>query len=249
MQKTLILIAVIIFIIVVVCILTGVWNAISHTWQFYAFGGIVSGYLILAAALTDGGRQSMDWRDWAILIFVTISWVAVTVCVILTRKLVKCSPWYLADLQERYKQLEASYIKLQADYGALQGRSDMTATYLAQAVEKHRVADVVTVDAVNHEFVSRDGMSRKEKQRRAAELYAAGWSKEDIAEDLGIAVGTVSTYISAGNRIVFGTYAHGLDPDYDHNRKAYAKETRKRNLSKRASQEPPENDSEEMAGE
>lgn len=237
MEKTVILIAVIWFVIVVACVITGVWERIARMWQFYVFGGIVFGYLILAAALTDGGRQPMGWRGWAIIIFVTISWVAVTVCVILIRKLVKCSPWYLADLQERYKLLEADYIRLKADYGALQGRADMTAESLSYIAERHPGDNTYSVVDSNGKFTSSDGMTREEKQRKAAELYANGWNRNEIAEELGIAPSTAANYISAGNRLANTNYLNPQKPVYGKNQRKNVREQRKRGLAERAKQD------------
>lgn len=237
MEKTVILIAVIWFVAVVACVITGVWNKIARTWQFYVFGGTVSGYLILAEALTDGGRQPMGWRGWAVMIFVTISWIAVTVCVILTRKLVKCSPWYLADLQERYELLEASYIKLKADYGALQGRADMTAESLAYIAERHPNTNTDAVVDANGKYTSADGVTREEKQRRAARLYADGWSREEIADELGIAPGTAANYISAGNRLLNTNYLNPNKPVYGKNQRRNVREQRKKGLAERARQD------------
>lgn len=61
--------------------------------------------------------------------------------------------------------------------------------------------NVAAVDASSRKFVSPDGMSKDEKEARACYLAKyLGFSKEQVAAELGLSIKSVGTYISRGKQ-------------------------------------------------
>lgn len=113
------------------------------------------------------------------------------------------SPEYERSLQRRESvcdEIEEENRQLQRDLAAAAGRADMAESYLKAFTDKRSRSDAVLVDGVSNKFVSPDGMSREEKDKRAFLLSEDGWDNASIAEELNLSTGGIKSYISRGRK-------------------------------------------------
>lgn len=104
--------------------------------------------------------------------------------------------------RDKYFEIADENRQLQRDATSADERAGMNGYYLEKYRERYPQGGAQVVTESNGQFASADGMSREEKQRRAAELSEEGWSRDDIAAELNISKSSAANYISHGRKIL-----------------------------------------------
>lgn len=164
---------------------------------------------VIWAVLSQGGNVPLGARDKVILILVATAEIELLAIVRLIEKVKELRLTSSADYVNFMKRKEDEYFdsraeirQLQKDLAFEQGKANINDIYLQKFTEKPTYSGAKMVSEENNRFVSADGLSAKEKYRRAYALHTDGWSNADIAQELGIAVGSVAVYISKGRKEV-----------------------------------------------
>lgn len=174
------------------------------------FGFITGGIwcLIWWGVLTDGWSRPL-WTSGKIAFGFAASVAAELFLIIeLIRSNIllrmQCSPGFVKQLEKREAlcdEKDELIDKLYRQLAAMEGKSNMNEEYLRRMSNKLSDRQGASIlDETNSKFVSPDGMSRAEKDRKAFEMSKEGMSNEDIADELNLSVGGIKSYISRGRK-------------------------------------------------
>lgn len=172
-------------------------------WLFTMAGITV----VFWTVLTKGGNDPLGPKEKTIL-FLTV------MCEIETAVIVRLVEWvkelrltsnkdyvnFIKKKEDEYFDSREEIRQLEKDLAFERGKSNVNDIYLQKFTERPTLSGARMVNEENGKFTSADGLPAKEKYRRAYALHTDGWSNYDIAQELGIAVGSVAVYISKGKK-------------------------------------------------
>lgn len=164
-------------------------------------------YITIWGAVTNGWTVPLQTKDQVILFFFALSGIEFLIILWLSKYAAKMrlsgNQDYINLIKRKEDEIfdiEQENQQLQRDLAALQGKADMNEVYLRKFTDKPLFGDAVKVDQENGNFVSLNGMTKKEKEREAYKMKCDGYDKDEIAAELGIATGSVNVYISRGKK-------------------------------------------------